>query len=160
MPRTPTSPRAAVLSAGAGLLLVVAAMVVPQWLDDDVRVHFPPLHADWDPRFGLLTLPAIAIGLAFVVVLHLSPDHESSAAEILQRVTVMPVTQVREPMPIEADSIYIISPTNDLIMDDGHLRVAPSRRARGGAPAAIDLFFRTLAQVHAPEETVFVQLAV
>lgn len=69
MPRTPTSPRAAVLSAGAGLVLVVAAMVVPQWLDDDVRVHFPPLHADWDPRFGLLALPAIAIGLLLVGVL-------------------------------------------------------------------------------------------
>ncbi|MFC5676428.1 hypothetical protein [Aeromicrobium endophyticum] len=69
MPRIPTSPRAAVLSAGAGLVLVVAAMVVPQWLDDDVRVHFPPLHADWDPRFGVLTLPAIAIGLVLVGVL-------------------------------------------------------------------------------------------
>ncbi|REK73328.1 hypothetical protein DX116_07155 [Aeromicrobium endophyticum] len=57
------------LSAGAGLVLVVAAMVVPQWLDDDVRVHFPPLHADWDPRFGVLTLPAIAIGLVLVGVL-------------------------------------------------------------------------------------------
>ena len=58
--------RAAALSAGAGLLLVVASMVVPLWLDDDVRVHWPPLHADWDPRFGLLTLPAIAIGLLLV----------------------------------------------------------------------------------------------
>jgi hypothetical protein len=69
VPPTLTRPRAAALSAGAGLLLVVASMVVPTWLDDDVRVHFPPLHADWDPRFGLLTLPAIAIGLALVVVL-------------------------------------------------------------------------------------------
>lgn len=69
MPTTLTRPRAAALSAGAGLLLVVASMVVPLWIDDDVRVHFPPLHADWDPRFGLLTLPAIAIGLAFVAVL-------------------------------------------------------------------------------------------
>ena len=69
MPTTLTRPRAAAISAGAGLLLVAASMIVPLWLDDDVRVHFPPLHADWDPRFGLLTLPAIAIGLAFVVVL-------------------------------------------------------------------------------------------
>ncbi len=69
MPPALTRPRAAALSAGAGLLLVIASMVVPLWLDDDVRVHFPPLHADWDPRFGLLTLPAIAIGLLLVVVL-------------------------------------------------------------------------------------------
>jgi hypothetical protein len=50
-------------------LLVVASMVVPRWLGDDVRVHWPPLHADWDPRFGLLTLPAIVLGLLLVMVL-------------------------------------------------------------------------------------------
>lgn len=67
--RTGASPRAAAVSAGVGLVLVVAAMVVPRLLDEDVRVHWPPLHADWDPRFGLLTLPAIAIGLLLVLVL-------------------------------------------------------------------------------------------
>lgn len=66
----PSAPaRAAALSATAGLLLVVASMVVPLFLDDDVRVHFPPLHADWDPRIGLLTIPAVVIGLLLVVVL-------------------------------------------------------------------------------------------
>lgn len=69
MPRPLSTPRAATLSAGAGLLLVVAAMVLPRWLDEDVRVHWPPLHADWDPRFGLLTLPAAIIGLALALVL-------------------------------------------------------------------------------------------
>jgi hypothetical protein len=64
--RPSTSPRPAVLSASAGLLLVVASVVVPRWLDEDVRVHWPPLHADWDPRFGLLTVPAIALGLLLV----------------------------------------------------------------------------------------------
>jgi hypothetical protein len=34
-------------------------------------------------------------GMAFVVILHLSPTHEEPAAEILQRVTRMPVTQVQ-----------------------------------------------------------------
>ena len=67
--RIGASPRAAALSAGAGLVLVAAAMVVPQFLDDDVRVHFPPLHADWDPRIGLLTVPAVVIGLGLVLVL-------------------------------------------------------------------------------------------
>jgi two-component system CheB/CheR fusion protein len=32
--------------------------------------------------------------MAFVVILHLSPTHPSSAAEILQRATRMPVIQV------------------------------------------------------------------
>ena len=59
------SARAAALSAGAGLALVVTAGVVWRWTYSDIDVEFPPLHATWDPRFGLLTLPAIAIGLTF-----------------------------------------------------------------------------------------------
>lgn len=69
MSRALTSPRAAALSAATGLALVVASMVVPRWLDEDVRVHWPPLHADWDPRVEVLTLPAMVIGLLLVVAL-------------------------------------------------------------------------------------------
>jgi hypothetical protein len=69
VPRLLASPRAAALSAGIGLVVVVASMVVPLWIEDDVRVHWPPLHADWDPRFGLRTVVAIVIGLVLVVVL-------------------------------------------------------------------------------------------
>ena len=61
--------RPAVLSALVGLMLVVAAMVVPQVLDEDVRVHWPPLHAFWGPRFDPLLLVAIATGFVFWSVL-------------------------------------------------------------------------------------------
>jgi hypothetical protein len=67
--RPHASPRAAAASAGAGLLLVVASMIVPTWFDDDVRVHWPPLHADWYPRFEPMTVVAIAVGLLLVAVL-------------------------------------------------------------------------------------------
>ncbi|HSV60944.1 MAG TPA: chemotaxis protein CheB [Variovorax sp.] len=87
-------------------------------------------------------------GMAFVVILHLSPKHESNAAEILQRSTAMPVVQVQGRAGIEADHVYIIPPTSDLEMDDGCLRLQALQRTRGGVHAAIDLFFRTLAQVH------------
>lgn len=69
MSRALTSPRAAALSAATGLALVVASMVVPRWFDEDVRVHWPPLHADWDPRVGVLTLPAMVVGVLLVVAL-------------------------------------------------------------------------------------------
>lgn len=52
------------------MALVVAAGVVGRWwTNTDDGIHFPPLHATWDPRIGLLTLPAIAIGLALWLVL-------------------------------------------------------------------------------------------
>ena len=88
-----------------------------------------------------------ANGMAFVVILHLSPEHESSLAEILQRVTSMPVMQVSERTAIEANHVYVIPPTNDLKMNDGHLELCSQVRVRG-AHLAIDLFFRTLAEVH------------
>ena len=87
-------------------------------------------------------------GMAYVVILHLSPTHESNVAEILQRVTTMPVVQVQGTEQIREDHVYIIPPSNDLAMDDGQLQLRPSQRVRGGTHAAIDLFFRTLADVH------------
>ena len=86
-------------------------------------------------------------GMAFVVILHLARDHESNVAAILQRVTPMPVAQVTTPVAIEPNHIYVIAPGVDLLMSDGHLVVSPSSLKLGPA-VAIDVFFRTLAQVH------------
>lgn len=86
-------------------------------------------------------------GMAFVIILHLSPKHESNAAEILQRSTSMPVVQVEGRTAIEADHVYVIPPSHDLAMNDGHLQLAEPTRIKG-MHLAIDLFFRTLAQVH------------
>jgi two-component system CheB/CheR fusion protein len=86
-------------------------------------------------------------GMAFVVILHLSPEHESSAADILQRSTHMPVKQVTQPMPVEADHVYVIPPGVELTMNDGYLRAAPSERVKG-QHVAVDVFFRAMAEVH------------
>ncbi|MGN6787943.1 MAG: CheR family methyltransferase [Rhodanobacteraceae bacterium] len=86
-------------------------------------------------------------GLAFVVILHLSPKHESVADKVLQASTRMPVTQVSGPTPLEPNHVYVISPNQDLTMSDGHLHVEEARRPRGHH-VAIDLFFRTLADTH------------
>ncbi len=91
-------------------------------------------------------LPA-GSGMAFVVVFHLSAEHESSAADILQRVTSMPVLQVTETVAIQPDHVYVIAPGLQPGMDDGHLQVTALERRRGH-PVAVDLFFRTLAQAH------------
>ncbi|MDB6062543.1 MAG: chemotaxis protein [Verrucomicrobiaceae bacterium] len=85
-------------------------------------------------------------GMAFVVILHLSPDHESNADAILQRSTPIPVIQVTERVPLQPNHIYVIPPAHTLIMEDGHL--ALSAREKSRLPIAIDLFFRTLAEAH------------
>ena len=86
-------------------------------------------------------------GMAFVLVLHLSPRHESNAAAILQRATRMPVLQVAETVPIEPDRVYVIPPAAQLMMVDGKLKLESNERSPG-RPVAIDVFFRTLAQAH------------
>ncbi|MDR5755258.1 CheR family methyltransferase, partial [Caballeronia sp. LZ024] len=89
------------------------------------------------------------MGMAFVVVLHLSPDHVSSADEVLRRVTGMPVLQVVQPVLIEKNHVYVIAPGKSLAMTDGYLRVADSKRS-AGSPVTIDRFFRSLADAHGP----------
>ncbi len=86
-------------------------------------------------------------GMAYVLILHLSPAHESSVAEILQNHTAMKVLQVTEVVRIEPDHVYVIPPVMDLQMSDGHIRPAAPTRKRG-PHVAVDVFFRTLAAAH------------
>jgi two-component system, chemotaxis family, CheB/CheR fusion protein len=94
----------------------------------------------------LRALPARP-GIVFVVILHLSPEHESNLAQVLQAHTAMPVSQVRGRVPMEVDHVYVIPPNQDLKMTDGHLILADVETPRGRR-APIDVFFRTLAEVH------------
>jgi two-component system CheB/CheR fusion protein len=86
-------------------------------------------------------------GMAFVIILHLSPDHQSIADRIIQESTRMPVLQVTETVPIEKNHIYVISPAQRLTMSDGVLEVS-NNDPKEGRHASIDLFFRDLAEVH------------
>ena len=84
-------------------------------------------------------------GLAFVVVIHLDPTHESLMAELLSHVTGLTVEQARDRQPLELDHVYVIPPNRTLTIDQGLLRVkevADRRSLRG----AIDHFFRSLAE--------------
>ncbi len=85
--------------------------------------------------------------LAFVVVVHLSPDHESHLAELLQPYVPFPVEQVKETMLIERNHLYVIPPNANLSAIDTHLRLSKLEERRK-ARAPIDHFFRTLAETH------------
>ncbi|MBB5885168.1 response regulator [Xanthomonas sp. LMG 8992] len=86
-------------------------------------------------------------GMAFVIILHLSPKHESSADQLLQRCTRMPVVKVTTAQKIQPNHVYVISPSLDLLMNDGSLTVQQATRPRG-RHTVIDTFFRTLALAH------------
>ncbi|AEG91512.1 PAS domain S-box protein [Ramlibacter tataouinensis] len=98
-------------------------------------------------------VPAEA-GLAFVVVIHLNAEHESTLAELLQRTTRMRVTQLTERQRVEPNTVYVIPPGKSIKVGDGFLRLdslQPERRH-----VAVDLFFRSLADAHGPHSAAVV----
>ncbi|HKV98771.1 MAG TPA: chemotaxis protein CheB [Vicinamibacterales bacterium] len=91
-------------------------------------------------------LPADS-GLAYVLVQHLDPAHESILAELLARATTIPVMQATDGQRVEADHAYVIPPGVQMTLADGHLKLAPRERTSGPA-RSIDVFFRSVADVH------------
>ncbi|MFK0310098.1 CheR family methyltransferase [Pseudomonas sp. NPDC090233] len=85
--------------------------------------------------------------MAFVLVMHLSPDHDSVIDEILQAHTQMRVQQVTQSCRIQKNCVYISSPGCRLEMTGDQLIVKPAQPA-AGMHVAIDLFFRDLACAH------------
>ena len=86
-------------------------------------------------------------GLAFVVVVHLSPEHKSHLADLLQPHVRFPVQQVNESTPLETNHVYVIPPNANLSTIDTHLRLTKLEQERRER-APIDHFFRTLASTH------------
>ncbi|WP_082547599.1 chemotaxis protein CheB [Rhodanobacter sp. Soil772] len=83
--------------------------------------------------------------LAFVLVQHLAPDHNSLLAELVGRSTSMPVLEATHGMRVEARHVYVIPPNTTLTIADGVLQVckpAPPREHRW----PINTFFTSLAE--------------
>lgn len=83
-------------------------------------------------------------GMAFVVVQHLAPAHESHLSEILQRATAMPVGEVHDEPRVEPNRVYVIPPDRNMVIAKG--RLALVERDRGQQNRPIDLFMRHLAE--------------
>jgi len=84
-------------------------------------------------------------GFAFVLVQHLDPQHESALAQLLRRVTAMPVHEVTNNLRVEANHVYIIPPNTSMGIARGTLKLRPRLRDRL-APRSVDSFFEALAK--------------
>jgi two-component system CheB/CheR fusion protein len=85
------------------------------------------------------------IGMAFVLVPHLDPDHQSLLTEILQRCTAMPVAQALDQTCVEPNHIYIIPPNREMGILNGVLQLSLPDHARGQRMPIND-FLRALAE--------------
>jgi two-component system, chemotaxis family, CheB/CheR fusion protein len=84
-------------------------------------------------------------GAAFVVVVHLDPEHRSEMPAILATRTKMPVVQVGEHMRPQANHVYVIPPDRRLQLVDHEISALEFDEPRGHR-APIDLLFRSLAE--------------
>ncbi|MBA3494527.1 MAG: hypothetical protein H0T87_10565, partial [Gammaproteobacteria bacterium] len=92
----------------------------------------------------LAHLPA-STGMAFVLVQHLDPRHESRLTDILARATRMPVVEASQGLPVEPNHVYIIPPNTCMALAQGALQLTP-RGDASGPNLPVDHFLRALAQ--------------
>ena len=85
-----------------------------------------------------------ATGMAFVIVQHLDPNHESMLAQLLDRHTALEVLQCEGGERLEPDRVYIIPPGHGLAIRDGVLELTDFAQPRG-LRRPIDDFFQSLA---------------
>ncbi|WP_373494585.1 CheR family methyltransferase [Aquiflexum sp.] len=86
-------------------------------------------------------------GMAYVFIQHLAPDHKSALTEILSSLTAIPVHEIRDNINLSPDHIYVM-PANKTVTAVGGLLKLISREKNSKINQAIDLFFKSLAEVH------------
>ncbi len=87
-------------------------------------------------------------GIAYVLVQHLDPNHESMLSEILQKDTKIPVLEITDAIKVEPNHIYILPSNKMLIANDGVLELSPRITLKNEPNLPIDLFFKSLAIIH------------
>lgn len=83
-------------------------------------------------------------GAAFIVILHLDPDHQSHLAPLLARHTSMPVVEIEDGMTIEANRVHVIVPDRSVTVSGDRLLLSAPIEPRGHR-RLVDAFFSSLA---------------
>lgn len=85
-------------------------------------------------------------GMAYVIVQHLDPNHESLLTELLQKVSSISVTEVSDNIKIEPDHIYVIPSNKIMVISEGSLQLTPRPKPnRKDRNLPVDIFFTSLA---------------
>lgn len=84
-------------------------------------------------------------GMAFIVVQHLAPDHESVLPQLLARNSPLPVVAAADGMTLEPSRVYVIPPNADLAIMHGVIRIMAPSTAHGPR-LPVDYLFRSLAE--------------
>ena len=83
-------------------------------------------------------------GMAFVIVMHLDPNHKGQIAELIKNYTVIPVQEATDGIQIEPDHVYIIPPNKDMGIHNRKLLLLNVAKPNGYRQP-IDYFLQSLA---------------
>jgi two-component system CheB/CheR fusion protein len=84
------------------------------------------------------------VGMAFVIIQHLDPNHKGIMPELLQRLTKMPVNQATDRARVRINHVYVIPPNKSMSILNGALHLFNPVESHG-LRLPIDIFFRSLA---------------
>src|SRR6202789_4014122 len=84
-------------------------------------------------------------GMAFVLIQHLDPSHESMLTEIIAKSTKMPVEEVKSGVTIQPNRVYVIPPNALMALAGGVFQLSP-RGKTPGQHLAVNFFMHSLAQ--------------
>ena len=85
-------------------------------------------------------------GMAFVLVQHLDPTHDSALTSLLARLTEMKVTEARHDLPLEPNQIYVIQPNKAIGISARRLKLSPRANPSRHGHMPVDHFFHSLAE--------------
>jgi two-component system CheB/CheR fusion protein len=85
-------------------------------------------------------------GMAYVLVQHLDPNHDSLLPQILSKITALPVNEVTDDIHLAPNNIYVIPENKTLTSVDGVLKLTPRTKLKTNN--LIDVFFKSLAEIH------------
>ena len=71
-------------------------------------------------------------GMAFVLIQHLEPTHESALTSLLSKATSMPVVEVSDGIAVEPNHVYVIPPNKEHDHPQGNPAAGASHRTPPG----------------------------
>jgi two-component system CheB/CheR fusion protein len=124
------------------------AVAPPAWEERD-EISGPPIVGVGASAGGLEAFSELLshlpddTGMAFVLIQHLDPKHDSHLTELLSKESKMRVSEVTGDTRVEANHVYVIPPRCNLGISSGILRTPP--RPASGCNMPVDAFLRELA---------------
>ncbi len=87
-------------------------------------------------------------GMAYILVQHLDPTHDSLLPTILQRATKIPVIEITHGINVRPDHIYVLPSNKMMIANKEVLQISERIIKKNQKNLPIDIFFTSLAEVH------------